>query len=160
MTGVQTCALPISAQFNDVRGLELGLDLASRWGPVTPGNPPQLPPSGYDFDTDPTLGWALEATDAPRGDFGGRIRLLHANPVAFPSRIALFLPEPSEVRITVFDVAGRRVRELWNGPRGAGEQFLSWDGRNQEGGRVATGLYLLVARAAGGRATSKFVVAR
>ena len=44
----------------------------------------------------------------------------------------------------VYDVQGRLVRELFNGPRKAGAHALQWDGRDQAGTRVAAGSYTLV----------------
>ena len=44
--------------------------------------------------------------------------------------------------IEVFDLSGRRVRELIAAPRAAGVYRETWDGRNRAGERVAPGLYL------------------
>jgi flagellar hook assembly protein FlgD len=41
----------------------------------------------------------------------------------------------------LIDIAGRRVRTLVNGPVGAGSQEVAWDGRGNNGARVAAGVY-------------------
>jgi hypothetical protein len=45
------------------------------------------------------------------------------------------------VSIAVFDVTGRRVRSLVDGARPAGEQSVTWDGRDDGGTTVASGVY-------------------
>ncbi len=54
---------------------------------------------------------------------------------------------PGHLELSVYDLAGRRVRSLWSGPVGAGEAFrrLRWDGRDRGGREVARGVYLLEA---------------
>ena len=44
--------------------------------------------------------------------------------------------------IEIFDLSGRRVRELIVAPRAAGVYRETWDGRDEVGARVAPGLYL------------------
>ena len=50
---------------------------------------------------------------------------------------------PSVVRLTVYDVAGRRVRRLHDGPLSAGQHRLAWDGRDDSGRSLASGTYFL-----------------
>jgi hypothetical protein len=45
-----------------------------------------------------------------------------------------------DAKIDIYDLQGRRVRELWNGPVPA--RAISWDGRNDHGEKVASGVYL------------------
>ena len=47
-----------------------------------------------------------------------------------------------EVSLTVYDVLGRRVRQVWQGPLGAGSHRFVWDGRDEEGKSVAAGVYV------------------
>ena len=46
------------------------------------------------------------------------------------------------VSLTVYDVLGRRVRQVWQGPLGAGSHRFTWDGRDEQGKEVAAGVYL------------------
>ena len=57
----------------------------------------------------------------------------------------------SEVSLHVLDGTGRAVAEIPCSETGAGEHFLSWDGRNAEGDLVPAGEYSLVARAVTGK---------
>jgi hypothetical protein len=47
----------------------------------------------------------------------------------------------SHVKIAVFDVSGRLVRTLVNEPRNAGGHEIVWNGLNERGQLVATGIY-------------------
>jgi flagellar hook assembly protein FlgD len=52
------------------------------------------------------------------------------------------LGSPGDVRILVFDVEGRLVRHLQEPAyRTAGRHTARWDGRDDQGRRVATGVY-------------------
>jgi hypothetical protein len=52
-------------------------------------------------------------------------------------------------RLEVFDVKGRRVRQLHVGPLSPGAHALEWDGFDDQGRGVASGVYLAVLRCAG-----------
>ena len=47
-----------------------------------------------------------------------------------------------QVSLTVYDVLGRQVRQVWQGPLGAGSHRFVWDGRDGAGKDVAAGVYL------------------
>lgn len=47
----------------------------------------------------------------------------------------------TRVSIDVFDVTGRRVRSLVDGARPAGQQSVTWNGRDNGGNPVASGVY-------------------
>ena len=47
------------------------------------------------------------------------------------------------VELEVYDLAGRRVRQLRRGRLEAGEHVLGWDGNDQSGQPVAAGVYML-----------------
>ena len=46
------------------------------------------------------------------------------------------------VSLTVYDVLGRRVRQLWDGSLEAGTHRFTWDGRDAAGKGVAAGVYI------------------
>jgi len=75
----------------------------------------------------------------------GRLLVGLVNPNPFRERMALSytLPDTRTVHATVYDLAGRRVRELENSTRSPGTYTLTWNGETEAGGRVAPGLYLL-----------------
>ena len=62
------------------------------------------------------------------------------------------------VRIEIFDVAGRHVRTLVDGPAPPGRQIVAWDGRDDRGNAVSHGIYLCRMNAPQYTQTSKLVV--
>jgi len=52
------------------------------------------------------------------------------------------------VRLEVFDASGRRVRTLFQGSVVAGRHDVDWDGRDETGAAVPSGIYW--ARVGGG----------
>jgi len=73
----------------------------------------------------------------------GRFELLEARPNPFnpTTRIAFRLPVRADVRLDIFDVHGARVRRLVRQSFPAGEHYATWDGRNDAGEQVSTGVY-------------------
>ena len=47
-----------------------------------------------------------------------------------------------DVDLTIYNVLGQPMRQVWNGPLAAGEHRLAWDGRDGQGQSVAAGVYL------------------
>ena len=50
--------------------------------------------------------------------------------------------DAARVSLMVYDVLGRRVRQVWQGPLGAGSHRFVWDGRDEQGRAVAAGVYV------------------
>jgi hypothetical protein len=64
------------------------------------------------------------------------------------------------VSVDLFDAAGRLVRELERSAMAPGEREAVWDGTNQRGEPVASGVYFCVVRASGRIASAKVVLVR
>jgi subtilisin family serine protease len=56
--------------------------------------------------------------------------------------IRIDLPASAQVRLSIYDLLGRRVVTLMQGQQNAGVHSLQWNGVNQNGLRVAPGIYL------------------
>lgn len=80
--------------------------------------------------------------DPPAADGLASAPVAWPNPFRASATIRFALPRPANGRLTIHDVAGRLVRTLANGVLPAGEQQVVWDGRDQAGRRVASGVYL------------------
>ena len=80
------------------------------------------------------------------------VRSIWPQPAEREANIAITLPNDAVGVVEVFDVRGRRVRHLWSGA--GGERELLWDGNDDRGEPVASGVYLveLTAGASGDRA--------
>jgi hypothetical protein len=73
-------------------------------------------------------------------------------------RIVHVLDQPGRLEADIIDRGGHLIRSLDGGDRPAGEQVVEWDGRNDQGSMVASGIYLVVRSANGRRVTSKVAV--
>jgi len=66
----------------------------------------------------------------------------YPNPFNPATSISFYLPGPGRVRLEIFDVQGKRIRTLADRRFSAGRHALGWDGMNEAGGRVSSGVYL------------------
>ena len=65
------------------------------------------------------------------------------NPFAGETEISFALPAASHVSLRLYDVSGRLVRTLVDGSRDPGVHHVRWDGRNDAGGTVVSGIYFV-----------------
>lgn len=77
------------------------------------------------------------------------------NPFRAATSLSYALPKAGLVRLSIFDLTGRRVRELVDQVVGAGVYQASWDGRDEAGRPVASGIYYCRLEAAGDAANEK-----
>jgi hypothetical protein len=77
------------------------------------------------------------------GDMPIVFRLIQNAPNPFNpvTRIAYDVPRESDITIRVYDVAGRAVRTLVDGKVEPGRHEAVWDGRNDTGESVGSGIY-------------------
>jgi len=105
-------------------------------------------------------GYRPNATDAPElGEDAVALRLtVLPNPSRELTRIAYDLPRPGPVHLVVVDVAGRIVRTLRDGAtEGSGSRVATWDGRDDTGRPVPSGVYALRLECEVGKATETVV---
>jgi hypothetical protein len=79
----------------------------------------------------------------------------YPNPFATTTSIAFSLPTADHVRLTVYDVLGRRVATLIDGVRESGEQTVRFDASN-----LGSGTYIYRLEAGGTKLTERFTVVR
>lgn len=65
----------------------------------------------------------------------------YPNPFNPQTNISFTLANPGDVTIEVYNVIGQKVRTLLNQPMDAGEHSVVWDGANENGHAVASGVY-------------------
>jgi hypothetical protein len=73
----------------------------------------------------------------------------YPNPFNPSTKIGFGLPEPAEVSIRVYNVLGQQVKMLISSEMSAGYRFLVWNGTNEFGAGVSSGIYLVVMDAKG-----------
>jgi hypothetical protein len=88
--------------------------------------------------------------DGDPGDVSLDVLRINPNPFSAGARVAFTLDRPQRVHLAVYDVAGRLVTTLVDGPLADGPQERVWDGTTDAGGHAAAGVYM-VRLSAGGR---------
>jgi hypothetical protein len=66
----------------------------------------------------------------------------YPNPFNPMTTIEYGLSTPEHVELVIYDISGALVRRLVSGAKPAGWYSVQWDGRDQTGRRVASGVYL------------------
>lgn len=82
------------------------------------------------------------------------------NPFGTETRIAYTIPTSTEVRLTVYNVAGQIVVHLVNEKQEAGHYTVSWDGRTDHDKPVPSGMYFYRLETRQFKATKKMIVAK
>ena len=70
-----------------------------------------------------------------------RLLKIEPNPFVSCTIIRLSLAVSAEVSLKIYDISGRMVRTLMEGRKDSGRYEVLWDGRNEEGRQVSSGIY-------------------
>ncbi len=92
-----------------------------------------------------SLGGQATAVQTPAAARPVQHRLGDSYPNPFNPAVVLPLDlatDAAGVSLTVYDVLGRRVRQVWDGSLAAGSHRFVWDGRDEGGKAVAAGVYV------------------
>ena len=74
--------------------------------------------------------------------------------------IGFDLASPLPVRLAVYSVNGRKVRDLISGYMSAGHHSIAWDGLDGAGTPVSSGVYLYRLEAGGRSETKRMLLLR
>jgi len=90
-----------------------------------------------------------------------RILLARPNPASRGTRLEFELPGAAAVSLTLHDLAGRTVRTLCRQePHAAGRHAAAWDGLDQAGRPVASGVYLARLQAGEAKSETRITILR
>ncbi|HEY5134116.1 MAG TPA: M20/M25/M40 family metallo-hydrolase [Candidatus Krumholzibacteriaceae bacterium] len=84
----------------------------------------------------------------------------YPNPFNAVTTVSFALPEASNVEVAVYDISGRRVALIERGREEAGVVNRSWNGKDDRGRPLASGVYFLRLRAETSEAVRKIVILR
>jgi hypothetical protein len=84
----------------------------------------------------------------------------YPNPFTGATEFRVELSTDSDLSIEVYDVVGRRVRKLSLGQQGTGSKTIPFDGRDDAGTPLSSGVYFYRVTANGTTVTNKMVIAR
>jgi hypothetical protein len=120
--------------------------------------------SSYDDSPSAQSQTTFEWTGGTAGPQPERARILGNDPNPFRTTTAIrfVIPSgvPAQYDLRVFDVAGRIVRVLGEGPIDSGLHELTWDGRDAAGVEASSGIYFYQLIVDGEASTGKMVILR
>lgn len=165
----------------DVWALTLGAVPA--WTPLTPGGGQPVPRARHtaiyypvsqwmvvfggdgvlhDKDELWAIDWGPPVTSVQGNVIGSSVELSlpYPNPGNGSVALDLLLDRPGPFSLALFDMTGRLVRLLVNGPMAEGRHRIVWDARDHRGSPVPSGVYLVRFAGLGTRIVRKAVVWR
>ena len=84
----------------------------------------------------------------------------YPNPFNPTTNIEFLLPRSGQVKIEIFNILGQKVRTLVDQRLRAGQKVVDWDGRDDSGKEVTSGIYFYRLRTSEFSQTNKMVVLR
>lgn len=88
------------------------------------------------------------------------LRNAYPNPSSDETTIRYEIPQKSYVSLKVYDISGRLVKTLVNEEKIANYYTVRWDGKNENGREVGSGVYFYRLQAGNKTATKKLVLVR
>lgn len=96
--------------------------------------------------------------DQPQCPTGFQLHQNYPNPFNPRTHISFQLPKPAKVKITVYDLLGRQIKELTDSSYPAGKSEVYWDGTNGKNNLVSAGIYFYRIEAGQFNKTKKMVL--
>ncbi|PJA27944.1 MAG: hypothetical protein CO189_05695 [candidate division Zixibacteria bacterium CG_4_9_14_3_um_filter_46_8] len=117
----------------------------------------------YGHDVSRTHRWfdfMLNVSEDGQGLIPSELALMqnYPNPFNPITRISFDLPEPSYVKLALYNLKGQEIIKLVDGNQKAGRYELSWNGMNADGNTVSSGVYFYRLEAGGQIAIRKMVL--
>jgi hypothetical protein len=128
------------------RDLTLKFDhqaIAAALGPVADGEVKVLRITGMTYDSLQIVGKdcviIIKKKSSKLSDGFGLSN--YPNPFNPETEISFSLPERTQVSLIIYNILGERVKTLVNGEVDAGTHTVSWNGKDEAGKQVASGIY-------------------
>jgi hypothetical protein len=104
----------------------------------------------------------LGVTHAPPTIVAGKTMLgvVSPNPFNQSTSVEMSLASGGMVKLAVYDVQGRQMKNLVDGYQLAGRRIVNWDGRNDAGMSLAAGVYVIRMEAGGAVMSRRVAVVR
>ncbi len=137
-----------------MRGEHADMDLRYRYTPA------MVFTQAYDAPSQVVLALDPDATAVPNAPAASFALSAQPNPFNPKTTLRFALAAPAAVELAICDVSGRRLRTLCTGLLPAGGQRLDWDGRDDAGRELPSGVYLAQIVGGSQRAMAKLVLLR
>jgi hypothetical protein len=82
----------------------------------------------------------------------------YPNPFNPLTNITYFLPVDAEVKLTIYNLRGEKVKQFIDGFQAKGWKKIIWDGKNSQGKKVASGIYFCKLQISAGSETIRMVL--
>ncbi|MCB0304106.1 MAG: T9SS type A sorting domain-containing protein, partial [Calditrichaeota bacterium] len=82
----------------------------------------------------------------------------YPNPFNPSTTIEYDLPEDGRIALVIYNNLGQKIRTLYEGTQLAGTHRISWDGRDDRGKALASGVYFYTLKAANIVQTKKMLL--
>ncbi len=117
---------------------------------------------GYDVDGIVLPLNQFTAVEEGKGEqpFTFRLQQNYPNPFNSATAIEFYLPQRSYTQLTVYNLLGQRIRTLAEATFAAGNHRVIWDGRNNQGSMVPSGIYFCRMKAGAFTANLKMLFVR
>ena len=128
---------PTRATYNEKEieissGIKRGISLLT-----LPGN---APPGILRVDFAPAVPTSVEAPTAR--PLRSTLEQSYPNPFNSGTLIPYSVHEPTEIELAVYNLSGQKLIALRRGPSQPGRHIVPWDGRDEAGNQLASGVYL------------------
>jgi hypothetical protein len=104
-----------------------------------------------------TVAYSLTDLDKPNVPMTFALKQNHPNPFNPSTHINFDLPAPSDVSLTIYNVLGQQVKN-YNEFKSAGSHSIVWNGTDNSGTQVASGVYFYRLDAGQNSATKKMMM--
>jgi hypothetical protein len=108
------------------------------------------------FEFDPATG--VESDNKQPAQF--RLEENYPNPFNPTTTIRYALPEACHVKLTIMDILGRTVAVLIDKQQRAGRHDILWDGKDENGSMVASGVYVYTLTGGDSKEMKKLLLVR
>ena len=89
------------------------------------------------------------------------ISKINPNPADNSTQIEIALDVPGKMQLTAYDIAGKKVSDIFDGEIASNRGTIEWDLKDESGKLLPSGTYFIELKADDGRkVTAKFVVSR
>lgn len=69
--------------------------------------------------------------------------ICYPNPFVDATKISFSLKTPADLAITIYNARGQKIRDISSGPLRSGKHSYGWDGKDRNGRKVSSGIYMI-----------------
>lgn len=84
----------------------------------------------------------------------------YPNPFNPQTTISYQIAEDGPVSLAIYNTLGQKVRQLVDAQQSAGRYYVAWDGRDEQGNSVSTGLYMYKMHSPGYKQIKKMILSK